>query len=380
MASSGDSWLRTWILAGVWGVLLLGLWAVSRSPELREWWCVDGPGAQASRGIAEVTAVFPFSVAEAGELALGFGVVVWLLIRLFEAITRSTGRGAWMRGLRMLIRWGGLGLVLFYGLWGLNYSRSPLDVRLGWPEGGGTTTTGELESLAVLLRSAANEDYLELHGVEDLGVATPLPPRDRLDAALVLAWPRVEAVLGLPKGFGRVWPPAKPREILIVYEKLNLLGMYNPFSAEAQFNGVAPPIQLGVAIAHEGAHQRGIAPEDEANFIGFVCALMADDPFFRYSARLFAHRQLTREVQRLDVERAQEIIAGRLPGVQRDVVEAARHWERHAGLVADAGRSLNDAYLKTNGVEDGVEAYSRSAALILAWWRIDPDAVLGDGW
>jgi hypothetical protein len=268
---------------------------------------------------------------------------------------------------------GGGFLTGFYGLWGLNYARSPLDRRLGWPEGITTSSMDDMEELATRLLIATNADYERVHGSTDAGVPSRMPPSDEVDAALAAAWPKVATLLGLPERFGRPLSRPKPRTFAIVYEQMWLIGMYAPFTAESQYNPATPAIQLGQGIAHEEAHARGIAPEDEANFTGFLCARLSGHPFLVYSADLFAHRQLAQEIQRRDYDRAKALILRRDPGVQRDVVDAVHHWDRTYGVVATATATMNDLYLKTNQVEGGIEAYSRSAALILGWWHQHPE-------
>ena len=46
-------------------------------------------------------------------------------------------------------------------------------------------------------------------------------------------------------------------------------GYLNPFTLEAHINSTLPKISLPITIAHEMAHQNGIAAENDANFMGF---------------------------------------------------------------------------------------------------------------
>jgi hypothetical protein len=60
------------------------------------------------------------------------------------------------------------------------------------------------------------------------------------------------------------------------------LGVYTFFTGEANLNTNAPDYSIPYTMAHELAHQRGIAREDEANFIAFLVCANADDPYIKY--------------------------------------------------------------------------------------------------
>ena len=66
----------------------------------------------------------------------------------------------------------------------------------------------------------------------------------------------------------------------------HITGVYTFFTGEANLNVNFPDYTLPFTAAHELAHQRGIAREDEANFIAFLVCMESDDPYIRYSALL----------------------------------------------------------------------------------------------
>ena len=118
-------------------------------------------------------------------------------------------------------------------------------------------------------------------------------------------------------------------------------------------------------MAHEKAHQRGITHEGEANFIGFLAAAAGDDPRVRYSALLFAQRQLISRLMMQDGELVASLLERRHPGVQRDIDEAVEFWSRKESAGFEITHVVNDAFLKVNRVEGGVLSYRSSADLIL---------------
>jgi hypothetical protein len=237
----------------------------------------------------------------------------------------------------------------------------------------------ELRVLAGQLVEATNEAYLAAFGVPDLGSASAAPAGlAEVDAAIEAGFGRVAGELSMGHGFEGGRGRAKPMLASPVMSRLGLLGIYFPWTGEANFNALAPAWQLPMSIAHEKAHQRGIAGEDEANFLGFLAAARADDPYVRYSAYLFAQRQLLNELLRLDEEAGLALLARRLPGVQRDVDFSRAYWARFEGPAREAQQAFNDRYLEFHEVEGGIDAYGRSAQLIVLYARArGGDAVPG---
>lgn len=66
----------------------------------------------------------------------------------------------------------------------------------------------------------------------------------------------------------------------------HLSGIYSFMSGEANVNVNYPDFVVATSSAHEMAHQRGIARENECNFIAFAVLIESDDPFLKYSAYL----------------------------------------------------------------------------------------------
>ena len=150
---------------------------------------------------------------------------------------------------------------------------------------------------------------------------------------------------------------------------LGLAGFYFPWTGEANYNDRQPAPTLPHSVAHEKAHQRGFAPEDEAGFVGYLACALSDDPYSRYSGALFAQRQLIGELGRYDLKRAQALLARRLPGVQRDVDFLRAFWARYEGTATRVSQSVNDRYLKSQGMKGGVATYAASRNLIVIFAR-----------
>ncbi len=131
--------------------------------------------------------------------------------------------------------------------------------------------------------------------------------------------------------------------------------------------GDSPAVSRSQSMAHEKAHQRGIGPESEASFLGYVAGTLAPHPHARYSAVVFAQGQLLRVLARADREAAQEVVSHRFPGIQRDLRDLSEYWRRFQGLGTTIGRAVNDRYLRTNRVRAGVQSYGLSVRLLITF-------------
>ena len=320
------------------------------------------------RPLSSVTGLLPFSLVEVVVITY----VVWMLVLLGRTgilVVRKQRRlsNAVLGGSLRMARDAGVMMVLFYFLWGFNYARRPLDERLEWPEWS-APDTDELERLAVTAVEAANRAYFEIHQSEDVGVPTAVPADiGELDRALEEGWSRAGELLHLPASMGRRYGPTKRLIFSHLVARFGIAGFYFPWTAEANVLGDSPAVSRSQSMAHEKAHQRGIGPESEASFLGFVAGALAPHPHVRYSALVFAQGQLLRVLARADREAAQEVVANRFPGIRRDLDDLSEYWEQFQGVGTTIGRALNDSYLRTNRVRAGVGSYGLSVRLLITF-------------
>ncbi len=361
---------RRLVLLGVGVATYLCSVVLAQFPQFTECVYANGIGPPVARLLASVTGIVPVSIAELALVAfiarqlVPAGRALW---HTFHDKTREP-RNVFLAG---ALRFGqdvGVLLTLFYVLWGFNYSRTPLATQLGW-DPVGETTVDELADLSEQLVMAANGAYLEIHGTEDTGANTPQPEDPRgVEAAILDGWANARRNLGLPDVSGR-YGRVKRLVATRLYEVFGVVGFYFPFTGEANVRRGVPASEWPQSIAHEKAHQRGVARESEANFWGYLSAANAPEPHARYSAYLFAQYQLLSALTRSDPARRRAITALRLPGVQRDVDSARAYWLRLRGPGTEVGRVVNNAFLRSNRVPGGVRSYSRSAAFIIAYAR-----------
>ena len=361
--------------------------------------------------LTRLSGAVPISLAELFVLGLPL-VIAFRFARVFWSALqarshhmfghhRRHSRPSLLTELGLLAAMVSIGAATFYGAWGLNYARPDLETRLGWSGLADEPLSDELaaielEALTEQLVEAANSTYVQLHGSVDLGrpstltvearmnpiavaslFGAPRQARYTIDGALDDGYAVASEELGLTPDVSIPRGRAKAVAASRLMSHLGLAGFYFPWTGEANYNRDMPGFQLPQTIAHEKAHQRGISSEDEANFLAYIAGLRSTSDFARYSAEVFGQRQLFRELIALNPEAAERLLENRYPGVQRDVNDANAYWRSFDGAPKDIQRDVNDAYLKFNGVEEGIDAYAQSARLIVLYARASGGRAMG---
>ncbi len=360
---AGWTWPLIWAGLGLasYGISL----ALTSMPESAEALLGGGRGSLPPRLLSRLTGSLPFSL---GEILLA-GYAVWLVALSVGALRQLAGgsrtlRDALTGGVRRALRDGGIVATAFYLLWGFNYALPGLEARLGW----GAWEGVEAERLVELTEQAvrtANAEYLSLHGVADAGHPTRVLDQPGLDGAVADGWARASGLLPPPA------PPAGPtgsvkRPVVSgIMARLGISGVYFPFTAEPHVLRDLPAVSAVQAMAHETAHLRGFANEAEASFVGFLANSLTDHPLARYSAAVFAARQLLSALARVDPEERARIAGLLEPGIRRDLEDLQAFWAPYRGVGQRIGTAVNDRYLRANRVPGGVTSYARSARLLI---------------
>lgn len=305
------------------------------------------PGLQAVvTGLSNRSRVALFDVALVAGAALTAGGAV-----------RTVGRTRRRRSVRPVLR--GLmtlaaaaaGLYLwFLGAWGLNYLRPPLQSRLAFDAT--RVTPANVRRLAEHAVREANRTHAAAH-------RAGFPPLGDTPAALVDALHAVERSLGRR----RPTVPARPKRTLLApyFRASGVSGMVAPLFLETLINPDLTGPERPAVLAHEWAHLAGFAPESDASYVGLLAALRADVSS-QYSAWLELVRLATGELHAVTRDR----VLGELGEGPRADLAAIR--ARLASVIRPVDRAAWTTYdrmLKFQGVEEGVESYSRVIQLVL---------------
>jgi len=324
-----------------------------------------------SRGLSRLTGLIPISLFEIVVIL----VVASAIVRSVLAIRAALGRRRrWSNvaasGALVVAQGVGIGLTLFYALWGYNYVRPSLETRLGLSRGE-AAGIDEIAQITGELVDAGEAAYLRLHGRADAGVPTDMPgDRRSIIAGLDSGWSLATARLGLASHSARRYGNPKSPWSSTVARYLGISGgMYFPFTGEALVIGDLPAPQRIKTMAHEQAHQRGNAVEGDANALAYFVCVHSPDPLVRYAGISFARDQMLVELARKDPRRWREESSRMGPGVRRDRAALRAYWARTAVATDELANRVNDATLRANRVRGGVQSYGRSTLIFIGFAR-----------
>jgi len=252
--------------------------------------------------------------------------------------------------------WLAAGLLwLFMLAFGLNYQRPLLFDLMGFERRGATAS--ELEAMGREVVGRVNESYAEAHADN-----RPAPDPEQIKTLLQESFDAAPDLALLPRG---LYAPPKPLFASGAFTRIGLSGIYSPFTGEPNYNADMPDFQLPFTMAHEMAHQRGVARESEANFVAYLVCINSRDPFVRYSGYRNGLGVLG-ELYRFEPEKARGLARQLGPGFREDSRRAALFWAK--ATAAALTDRVNDLYLRANRVRQGTADYAASTTLIVGYY------------
>lgn len=173
----------------------------------------------------------------------------------------------------------------------------------------------------------------------------------------------------------------KPKGIMCSFfmSQLDLMGIYFPFSMEANYNRDMYKAKLPDTVCHELAHTKGYIQEDEANFIAFMACDRSDNVEYRYSGYLAALTEVRGKIfdyasdnKKVDFDNSicDEVWAD----IEANwdywrSVDEAQDTVFDSEAVGEISDKAMESSLKLNGVEDGKKSYGRMVDLMLNYFK-----------
>ncbi|WP_312765305.1 DUF3810 domain-containing protein [Epilithonimonas sp.] len=158
----------------------------------------------------------------------------------------------------------------------------------------------------------------------------------------------------------------KPSLFNSLMDYTGILGYYNPFTAESQFNPNIPSTQLPFTLAHEMSHQLGYAREQEASFIAYLCSKNSNNTDLQYSYQLYVLKSLLRNLSKTDIAFVKHTIDQFSVKMKRDRNDEIQFYRENEGLISDLFGVTNDLFLKSNQ-QDGQISYSYFINLLIRY-------------
>ncbi len=301
-----------------------------------------------------------FSVFEWLVLIALITLVGYTLYRLYGLIRTKHKKSTYL--VQSLLNIGvslSIGLFIFTVFWGLNYNRIHFTTRYDFVKG--AYQPEDLADLyAYLLDEAAR--IRPLLPENAAGVAVPLGDYDdifeRAQDGFTVVSPAFTTLGGR---YGIV----KPLISSPLFNYAGITGIYSPFTGEPNVNIAVPHITIPATTCHEMAHQRGYGFESECNFIAYITALAHPDPDFNYSALIMGISYVSNALAEADLDALMRLNDTMDRGVFHDLQAISTFWKQYEGKAQTVAEELNNAYLQSNGVEEGVASYGEMVDLLL---------------
>lgn len=325
-----------------------------------------------SLGIGSVTGLLPFSVVE----LLLYATILFVLFDFVKQLRRASCAGI-ARPLRHFL--GHLFLilstllVLYVFLCGINYHRTSFSQEAGLSvtldEHGTVYDEADLIALCDYLVTEINATEAQLD-VPFIGQTTETPK-----ASATWLWHAgrtgQRAMEKLGQRYSRLsghYPFPKPILNTWLLSVQQTTGVYSPFTVEANYNRDIAYYDIPFTICHELSHLRGYMQEEEANFIGVLATIGADDLYFNYSGYVSAWVYAGNALARIDSTAFATLYARINARTRQDMLYNNAYWKQFEGKPAEAHEQLNDAYLKMQGQATGVRSYGHVTDLMLEYF------------
>ena len=150
----------------------------------------------------------------------------------------------------------------------------------------------------------------------------------------------------------------------------HITGVYSLFTGEANVNVNFPDYTIPYTAAHELAHQRGVAREDEANMVAFLVCLESDDAYIRYSGLLNVFEYVTSALYSADRTAYRTVMSHAGANVRQEETAYAAFFEKYReNTAATVSNTVNNAYLQSQGSKEGSRSYNMVVDLTVAYYR-----------
>lgn len=309
--------------------------------------------------LAKVTGILPFSLAEI--LIILLPIIVGLLLFLTVRISRQDGIKK-IRFVLTLISVIAYIYVSFVFTFSTAYRVTRLEDNLGLERG--NISKEQLKSVSELLVNELTPLTEQITYGEDKFSEMPYSFKE-LNELLNDAYAR------LTEKYDFVSKLRSNVKKVMLSEPMtytHISGVYTFFTGEANVNVNFPDYTLPFTMAHEMAHQRGIAREDEANFVAFLVCLESSDSYIRYSAYLNMYEYIANSLYRADKDMYKEVYMTLPDTIRAELIAYSEFFDKYRDNVAsDISDKVNDSYLVSQGQTSGTRSYGLVTELAVAY-------------
>ena len=337
-------------------------------------WLSENAVRPAHRWLSTVTGRVPFSVAELLIALLVFSLLIYLSSQLVSFFSKPK---FFLRLYRTLTTLLALGLSIYGGfclLWGVYYYGDDFMARSGLKNE--PISAEQLERVTAYFAALANE-YSGRVPRDENGVCCTnrggiIDRSPELYRAAVKAYPWLDG-------------PELPAKGILCSRAMSytdFTGFFFPFTGEANVNLDSPAAFFAATVAHELAHQRGVAKEQEANFVAVLACMKSGDEEYIYSAALLAYTHLSNALYSADPDAWARISGTLNDAVRADFAARREYWAQFETKVQTVSNKVYEGFLKSYDQKLGLKSYGACVDLLVNYYDpLVPDLrpAAGDG-
>ena len=310
--------------------------------------------------LALITNILPFSLAEV--LIISSPVILTILIVIAVRKYSDSWRSVGIYCLTVISV-----LSLFFSsfilTFGTGYYTSKFEEKLGIERT--EVSAKELAETADWLISIVNA---EIDNVEFAEKSSSIMPYDlrKMNEKLLSAYKTVSEKYDF---FPILTSYVKPIMLSEPMTYTHITGVYTFFTGEANLNTNSTDYTLPFTAAHEMAHQRGIAREDEANFTAFLVCANSDDPYIRYCGYMNLCEYVLNALYGADSKLWETCYKKLDPRAIYEMIAFSEFFDKYReSVAADISGAINDAYLQANNTA-GTASYGLVVDLAVSYFK-----------
>jgi len=244
--------------------------------------------------------------------------------------------------------------VWFYIAWGIGYFRPGFHERFGVEQP--KEDRDFFETFVARYIDSLNCAY----------IADPYFDAKEVNDEIETLYAKHHEMLQLPYPCG--WRRTKKTLTEPLMTRTGVSGYFGPFFNEVHVNNYSLPLTYPYTLAHEKAHQFGIANEAECNLYATVICTSSRHPLVRYSGYLQTVSYLLSNLRKISPDRYREIAGQIDPRIMADYRSIQQHWQKALNPTLSAVQDkVYDTYLKTNKQPSGILSYSEMTGLLVVW-------------
>ena len=353
--------LHLWLLADL---VLLVLFALLRGSRAAMNGFVSNFSTPIRRFIGKLCYRVDFSVAELLCVLLVLAViayVIWSVAAVARAEKEKRGRRAYTAVLGAACGALTLGAV-FCWFWGADYYTDSFQEQSGI-----CAQPVAAEDLLRVTLYFAQQTALTAGSVDRDENGVFAVPREKILAESPYAYDALEEQFPFLT-FGDLG--VKPIRLSRVMSALDFTGVYCPYTGESNVNMDSPACMLPATAAHEMAHQRGYASEQECNFLGILAATTCGNDAYVYSGWLLGYIYLGNALYRVAPDTYWAIRRALPETVEADLAENSAYWDQFRDTAAQkVSNKVYDGMLKAYGQEQGIQSYGTVVDMLVVYYR-----------